>query len=69
MRVHTKLGIYGIPFSQIWRLKKICTKTSERSNNLQMFNESYINRGFNEKFLRKEFQLQPKIERNALLEH
>ena len=34
-----------------------------------MFNESYINRGFNENFLRKEFQLQPKIERNALLEH
>ena len=56
-----------IPHSQALRLKKICIETSELSKNLQMLMESFINRGFNEKFLDTEFQRLSEIERDALL--
>lgn len=63
---HPKLLIKSIPYSQNYPLKKrICTKTSQLFKNLQVLNESFINRGFNEKFLHTQVQCQ--IERNSLL--
>ena len=53
--------------SQALRLKKICAETSELSKNLQVLKESFINRGFKEKFLDTEFQRLSEIERDALL--
>ena len=54
-------------YSQALRLKKICAETSEPSKNLQVLKESFINRGFKEKFLDTEFQRLSEIERDALL--
>ena len=39
---------------------------TETSKNMQMLKESFINWGFNEKFLDKEVQRLSKIERNTL---
>ena len=47
--------IKSIPYSQALHLKKICAEISELSKNLHVLNESFINRGFNEKFLDSEF--------------
>ena len=59
--------IKSIPYSQALRLKKICAETSELSKNLQVLKESFINRGFKEKFLDTEFQRLSEVERDALL--
>ena len=59
--------IKSIPYSQALRLKKICTETSELLKNLQVLKESFINRGFKEKFLDTEFQRFSENERDALL--
>ena len=59
--------IKSIPYSQALHLKKICAEISELSKNLHVLNESFINRGFNEKLLNTEFQRPSEIERNALL--
>ena len=52
---HPRSLIKSIPYSQALRLKKICAETSELSKNLQVLKESFINRGFKEKFLDTEF--------------
>ena len=57
----------SIPYSQALRLKKICAETSELLKNLQVLKESFINRGFKEKFLDTEFQRLSEIERDPLL--
>ena len=64
---HPRSLIKSIPYSQALPLKKICAKTSELSKNLQVLKESFINRGFKEKFLDTEFQRLSEIERDALL--
>ena len=64
---YPKSLIKSIPYSQALRLKKICTETLELSKNLQVLNESFINRAFNETFLDTEFQRLSEIERDALL--
>ena len=48
---HPRSLIKSIPYSQALCLKKLCAKTSELSKNLQVLKESFINRGFKEKFL------------------
>ena len=53
---HPRSLIKSIPYSQALCLKKICAETSELSKNLQVLKESFINRGFKEKFLDTEFQ-------------
>ena len=63
---HPRLPIKSMPHSQVLRLNKICTETSELSKNMQMLKESFINWGFNEKFLDKEVQRLSKIEKNTL---
>ena len=64
---HPRSLIKTIPYSQALHLKKVCTETSKLSKNLQVLKESFINRGFNEKFLDTEFQRLSEIERDALL--
>ena len=64
---HPRSLIKSIPYSQALRLKKICAETSKLSKNLQVLKESFINRGFKEKFLDTEFQRLSEIERDALL--
>ena len=60
---HRKSLTKSIPYGQTLRLKKICSETSE----LSFIKESFINRGFNEKFLETELQQLLEIERDALL--
>ena len=64
---HPRSLIKSIPYSQALRLKKICAATSEISKNLQVLKESFIDRGFKEKVLDREFQRLSEIERDALL--
>ena len=64
---HPRSLIKSISYSQAFRLKKICAETSELSKNLQVLKESFINRGFKEKFLDTEFQRLSEIGRDALL--
>ena len=64
---HPRSLIKSIPYCQALRLKKICAETSELSKNLQVLKESFINRGFEEKFLDTEFQRLSEIKRDALL--
>ena len=64
---HPRSLIKSILYSQALRLKRICAETSELSKNLQVLKESFINRGFKEKFLDREFQRLSEIERDALL--
>ena len=64
---HPRSLIKSIPHSEALRLKKICAETSDLSKNLQVLKESFINLGFNEKFLDTEFQRISEIERDALL--
>ena len=64
--IHPISLIKSIPYSQVLCLKKICTKASELSKNLQVLNESLINWDFNEKFLDIEFQWLSEIEKNAI---
>ena len=54
-------------YSQALHPKKLCIKTSELSKNLQVLRESFMNRGFNEKFLDTKFHRLSEIERNRLL--
>ena len=58
---HPRSSIESIPYSQALRMKKICAETSELSKNLQVLKESFINRGFKEKFLDTEFQRYQKL--------
>ena len=64
---HPRSLIKSIPYSQVLSLKKICAETSELSKNPQVLKESFINRGFKEKFLNTKFQRLSEIERDALL--
>ena len=64
---HPTSLIKCIPYSQALCLKKICAETSELSKNLQVLKESFVNRGFKEKFLDTELQRLSEIERDALL--
>ena len=59
--------IKRIPYSQFLCLKKICAETSQLSKNLPVLKESFINRGFKEKFLDAEFQRLSEIEGDGLL--
>ena len=59
--------IKSIRYSQALRLKNICAEISELLKNLQVLKESFINRGFKEKFLDTEFQRLSEIETDALL--
>ena len=64
---HPRSLIKSILYSQALRLVKICTETSELSKNVQVLQELFIYRGFNEKFPDTGFQRLSEMEREALL--
>ena len=61
---HPRSLIKSILYSPALRLEKICTETSELSKNLQVLQELFIYRGFNEKFPDTGFQRLSEIERD-----
>ena len=59
--------INSIPFSQVPRLKTICSETSELNKHLDELKKPFINCGYKENFLTDQFNRISEVTRKALL--
>ena len=64
---HPKSLKTSIPYRQAWRIKSICSKTTDFEYHLQELKERHVNQGSNKKSIDQQFSKVKTLDRHELL--